>query len=461
MATILDLFKSKQTVGKSTEIYGLTGTTLIESRGLIDAPRAAALAASSPNAVADLIGSAASGLIGGGANRPSDTIFKDNKPFTKPISIISTKEGIRYAADDLEEAFVKTEPSPGAAMANFVKNAVSSPAQAQSAAIAALNKFGSKNGKNAFNSYINKLKKPTELASYGPKYGRDAITNKERTKTYKYSEYAPVYGLKGDDTFLSTVGLEERKLKGDGDNSKWDIINKQVLSNLSDSGKTELKKDDVDKFKTNNNELNQTYVLIGVYGKPDNNIILPGTLSGISEDFAPEINSFKYVGSPFNLYRYGGVERSLKFDLKMYYLDNDTKISMKKNLDKLRQLVFPDKNIGAVTYNNSQYSPLYFTPNLIYLTINGLYSNILGIVDTLGFTIEDNVSWGNTADIVYKSLDGTDTKPYPTVINVSFGMKIIEHPSIIQSNNQRMYNYDLSEDDGNQYDNYFTGVKNA
>jgi hypothetical protein len=79
----------------------------------------------------------------------------------------------------------------------------------------------------------------------------------------------------------------------------------------------------------------------------------------------------------------------------------------------------------------------------------------------LGFTIEDNVSWGNTADIVYKSLDGTDTKPYPTVINVSFGMKIIEHPSIIQSNNQRMYNYDLSEDDGNQYDNYFTGVKNA
>jgi hypothetical protein len=96
MATILDLFKSKQTVGKSTEIYGLSGTTLIESRGLIDASRAAALAVSSPNAVADLIGSAASGLIGGAANRPSDTIFKDNKPFTKPISIISTKEGRRY-----------------------------------------------------------------------------------------------------------------------------------------------------------------------------------------------------------------------------------------------------------------------------------------------------------------------------------------------------------------------------
>ena len=58
-----------------------------------------------------------------------------------------------------------------------------------------------------------------------------------------------------------------------------------------------------------------------MYGKTDNNvIILPGTISGLDEAFTPEINSFKYVGSPFNLYRYSGVERTLKFNFKTYYL---------------------------------------------------------------------------------------------------------------------------------------------
>jgi len=61
MTTILELFKSRQTVGGSTDIYGLSGTTIIESRGGINPAREAALAASSPNAVAELIGSNASG----------------------------------------------------------------------------------------------------------------------------------------------------------------------------------------------------------------------------------------------------------------------------------------------------------------------------------------------------------------------------------------------------------------
>ena len=61
----------------------------------------------------------------------------------------------------------------------------------------------------------------------------------------------------------------------------------------------------------------------------------------------------------------------------MYYLDESTKISMKRSLDKLRGLVYPDEAITAVAYpNGTDYSPLNYNGNLIYLTINGLYENL-------------------------------------------------------------------------------------
>ena len=81
MATLLDLFKSQK-----KDLYGKSENIRIESRGLINPPRGAALLASSPNALADLIGNQVSGVLKGSANRPSDTIFRNNTPFAKPIS---------------------------------------------------------------------------------------------------------------------------------------------------------------------------------------------------------------------------------------------------------------------------------------------------------------------------------------------------------------------------------------
>jgi hypothetical protein len=228
----------------------------------------------------------------------------------------------------------------------------------------------------------------------------------------------------------------------------WDEINNDILTAYSND--LEFNDDKLTELKKNNKYAGVTYVLFKIHGKPNSNIILPGTLSGISEDFAPEVNSFKYVGSPFNLYRYGGVERTLKFDLKMYFVDDDSKRSMRRSLDKLRLLVFPDENISTVTYANSEASQLFFTPNILKLTINGLYKDITVIVDSLSFAIDDTASWATTAD----GMDGTEMNPYPTYFNVSIGMKIIENPAI--KDNKYMFN--SSEDDGNnKYTNYFTG----
>ena len=126
---------------------------------------------------------------------------------------------------------------------------------------------------------------------------------------------------------------------------------------------------------------------------------------------------------------------------------------MKKSLDRLRQLVFPDENLSAVEYNNNKgYSPLFFTPNLVYLTINGLYEDVLGIIDTLSFTIDDNTPWATTSNLT----DGSSVRAHPTVINVSLGMKIIEHPAIKIDGKNAKFVYGESKE--NKYVNYFTGL---
>ena len=80
MPTILDLFKQQK-----KDLYGKSENIRIESRGLINPPRAAALLASSPNKLGDFIGNQIAGAIGGTANRPSDTIFRGKGLLSKPI----------------------------------------------------------------------------------------------------------------------------------------------------------------------------------------------------------------------------------------------------------------------------------------------------------------------------------------------------------------------------------------
>jgi hypothetical protein len=461
--TIMELFKDrkKELYTSSGPLGGISSKVLIESRGLINPPRQAALLLASPNAIGDLIGSAGGALLGGNANRPSDTIFKNNSLLSKPISVIPTVAQLRNAIEPNKNYFVKTEPSPGANIANFIKNAIKSPAAAQSAGLQIINQLGGKNAKKNFINYKNKIKGAEKISSpgmtYGPKYskGPDGKPRKE-SRTYS-KDIRPIYIEDVDDYGepVYMLGALELNKQYFG----FDAINKKILSAANKKTDSDYEAE-LKQIDTDNGNVQTPHVKFSIYGKSAaKSIILPGTISGISEDFAPEWNSFKYIGSPFNLYRYGGVERTLKFDVKMYYLDDITKQSMINNLNRLRKLVFPDEDIGVSTYpsqpggTDKSTSQLFFTPNLVYLTINGLYENILGVIDSLSFSIDDNVSWATTTPDYF---NGTNEKPYPTVINVSLGMKIIEHPTISKDNK---FVYGDSTEANNQYVNYFTGLK--
>jgi hypothetical protein len=424
MATILDLFKEQ-----NKDLYGLAGKVIIESKGVINPGRAAALAVSSPNAAIGMIGNQVAGLIKGSANRPSDTIFKSDKKFEKPISLTSAGNILRQSNDNVNpdiDYFVKTSPdgfqnlnlkgiidSPVSSVVNLAKDTLRNPVAT----------------KTAFNSLRDALKKKklTDEGGYGTKYQITDFGGKPLSATKTFSTHAPVYKkLNGNSDYIQ-VGLEERPKQ----NQNWDIVNNAILNYESGSKATA--------FDNAVKEMNIPYVKLKIYDSAEQ-MILPGTISGLSEDFAPEWNGFKYVGSPFNIYRYGGVERSIKFDLKLYYTDLNTKNIMIKNIDKIRKLTYPNEDLVAIAYNNNAgYSPLVFKPNLVYLSINGLYDNLLGIIESISISIDDNITWPSMDENMSKMKN----ELHPSVVNVSFGFKVLENPKIEKQNGKQKLVYDF------------------
>ena len=166
MATIKDLFKQQ-----NKDLYGLKGKLFIESRGLINAPRAAALLTSSPDALADLIGNQIGGALGGSANRPTDTIFKNKNPILNPpISLGKTRRGLQDAVEANTNYFVKKSPAPASIFAKIQQGGSSIAGTAANLAMGALNTFGSKQGLKDLKKLRDSLKNPENSELYGPKY---------------------------------------------------------------------------------------------------------------------------------------------------------------------------------------------------------------------------------------------------------------------------------------------------
>jgi len=460
MPSIISLFKKE-----NFKLYGLSAKIYLETRGMINPPRGAALLTSSPDALADLIGNQIGGALGGNANRPSDTIFRKKTIFAKPITLLAVTKGLlKYAVKSGNSYYVKDHPAPPSLIHKLLSG--TSPANlAKDLAFQALDKVGDPNALKNLRKLIKD--KSAEGEGFGPEHHRLQLGGKPISQVSlqkmgadtksgaKFSTHYIQYSPKKDKntsstTYFRNVIKERKNTKPAGGVSKWDLVNDNILNHAT-KAKT---KDDTKKLLDENLKLNIPYVLIEQYGKTGGDILLPGTISGINESATPTINAFKYVGSPFNLYRYSGVERTLQWEIKLYFYDRKTLISMKKNLEKLRALVFPDEDISTLTYNGDSkdtYSPLLYNPNLVYVTIDGLYDKMFGIIDTMNITIDDNVPWAtatgdpNTGDGanfgMFSGLLSHINKPHPVVINVSMGMKIIETPGIVKESGKSKYIY--------------------
>jgi hypothetical protein len=418
MPTIKELFKSRQ-----KELYGKSENVRINSLGLINPPRGAALLVSSPNALADLIGNQIGGALGGSANRPSDTIFRNDTFLAKPISLFKTKEGLKNAVEAETEYFVKKSPAPASIFSKLKQGATNPAGLLKQAAVSAINNIGgSKKGLNTLKDDL-KARSQEKNSEYGAKYQEDRFGKKiDKTKTFyatnggKSVPHYPVYDritnkYTGREEYVQ-IKLKER----DETSNNWDDLNELIMnSNISSTpidSKTETKLI----------ESSTSYIKIHVLGEPKA-MFFNATISGLNETVSPEIQDYKFLGSPFKVYTYGGVERNLTFDFKLYYYDRASKQSLVEKLEYLTKLAYPFRELVQTKYSNSislDSGQVMFAPNFIRLSIKSLYSDILGIVDTLSFSVDDTTAWttSTTADGAIELL--------PNVINVQFGMKIIE-----------------------------------
>ena len=435
MAQLKDLFKSQK-----KELYEKLGEIRIESKGFVDVARNAALLASSPSKVADIIGNQAEGALGGLANRPSDTIFKNETPFSKPITLIAlTQAQLRNAVDPKTTYFVKDTPAPN----SIIKRLLDGQSPASAAALVVqqgLNKFGSaKDLKKLASALKNSNGDPDGFA---PKFGRTQLGGKVMGTTKKFSEYKQVYPnitehKKNNDLFSIDIKTEERGpvSKGGWDGANNSINEKEIYNNRQDL---------IDDIK-NYRGVNQVWVL---FKKEGNKSVVPfaGAVTGLSENVSSEWTNFRYLGSPFKVNRYLGVERTLQFTLKLYYTTVREKDVMIKKVNYLKSLAFPYEEISEMKYGgDTQTSQYAFSPNLFYLTIGDMYKNIYGYIESLSFEIDDNTVWPSGDP----NGDGSgDNTLYPSVIDVQIGMKIIEnHKTETQGGiTKYKYNFDGRDD---------------
>ncbi len=421
MATLLDLFKSQK-----KDLYGKVGSAIIESRGLLNPPRGAALLASSPDAIADLIGNQIGGALGGSANRPSDTIFKNNTPFSKPISLFRTQDRLRRAIEPDTAYFIKKNPAPASLIASFNQGASNVAGMAANLAIRGITKGG-------LRELSNNLKKKNTDAVFGPKFGPKDSTGKPTVLI--------------EDKFFSThyrdkngqlVKREPGTLGSNG--FSWDRASSELIL------KTKITEDELQSAEKNGHVVVTFAKIIDDAGNVGDKVPFMGAVTGISEDVAPEWTNFRHIGSPFKVNRYLGVERSVRFNLKLYYLTNEQKSIMITKLNYLKSLAFPDSNVVTSKFGtSSQYA---IAPNIVKFSIGSLYKDVAGYIESLSFEIDDMTTWPKAgSDGVYNDFD-TDNKDnnfmYPSIVDVSIGIKIIENHRILSgSGNTKTYRYDF------------------
>jgi len=141
------------------------------------------------------------------------------------------------------------------------------------------------------------------------------------------------------------------------------------------------------------------------------------TITGLTETFAPTWDSNKFVGNPFNFYTYGGIERSVQFNFKVYSLSISEHLAAWERLNFLASLVYP-------TYGGR--GGVYTVPPFLKFTLGNMYRNKECFIDSLIYTVDDNNMW--EVGLVNDNAKFADLK-LPTIIDVGITLKFVENKS--------------------------------
>jgi len=355
-------------------------------------------------------------LLGGSANRPSDTIFRhEGRDMNAPVSINGQPingdySGLKYAVEAGVNYDVSKAPAGTNAFTGILKGTPEDIAKRAVGAVTDTIKNGVRN--LAVGALTSKRK--SVVASLKEIADGKAGTSKKLYNTYE-EPGTKFYKSSGINDMLGVQLMERVK----GINSASDIITKINTIDTFDNKKLE-------ELLTLNKKTKLQFIQFKIVGQP-NYILFPAAIGDITEDITSDIADFKYVGSPFKVYRYNGVERTLKFDFQVYWLDNGQQEIMERKLNSLREFVFPSANLTTIDIGNKKNNPLVFSPNLIQLTIGDLYKNVKGIVSNLSIGVAQKTTWATSSPDFNQT---QNSFVYPNVVDISFEMKIIENHKI-------------------------------
>ena len=423
-----------------------TSLPIIESQGSIDPGRTMAVRGARPNntgagqQLARFLGN----LLGGSANRPSDTIFPaDGK--SPPVSVNGQPingdySGLKYAVEPGQSYLVSKAPAGTNAFTGILKGTPEDIA------------------KRAVGAATDAIKKGVRNLAVG------ALTSKRKTAIGDLKDRIKEFENLGDNSYYyntkedNKVGSKYFKSSGKGEPNLIPKMYERSTETIRDSDSIITTINSLSLFDDKqleelvkiNKKTKLQYIQFKVVGQ-SNYLIFPATISDITEDITSDIADFKYVGSPFKVYRYNGVERTLKFDFHVYWLDNGEQEVMKRKLDNLRELAFPSANLKTIDIGNNKNNPLVFSPNLIQLTIGDLYKNLKGIISNLSIGVEQKTTWATNNPDFQKP----ESLVYPNVVDISFEMKIIENHKIEQSEQGGTITYRFTED----YETEVVGVE--
>lgn len=168
------------------------------------------------------------------------------------------------------------------------------------------------------------------------------------------------------------------------------------------------------------------------------------SINGLTETTSPSWDSSKFLGNPFNLYTYSGVERSVNFNLQLFALNANELVNNWEKLKFLTYLCYP------TGYQNESIG--YVIPPFIKFTLGDMYNQKDGFIESLSYTIPDSGVWetgqGNAVvdnefvnKFNTKELTVNDLKGYklPKFIDVSITIKFVEQRST--TGLSRMYSF--------------------
>ena len=149
-----------------------------------------------------------------------------------------------------------------------------------------------------------------------------------------------------------------------------------------------------------------------------NPIVFRAIINGLTETSTPSWNGNKFVGNPYSFYTYGGVERSVSFNIKLFAAAPVELLGIWDKLKKLTSFTYPRISEGLTQ------------PPIITFRLGDMYSNREVFVESLTYTIPDESNWETDGEAGY----------LPKSVDVAISLKFIESVGA----EDRLYDMEIS-----------------